>query len=996
MLYMCSQLLTLRTTPASKLKSFVGILGELGLLHYRGTRSGRKTRLRRQRLSHHSLSFESSLPDANINESDRPIPAIVSVSDRCLYHYRQRVVRNRREVRTRILQRIRTVDSAVTTIPAGVITDGRHPGTTSRHGPLSPSVPSLYVLNAAALAKPHAAESLAADLSSYDVEVAVITETHFKTRHNDSVVGVPGYRLLRRDRTGRRGGGVALYVRVDQQSTLWTCTTDDTAYELLWARVGDVIVGALYHPPKPQYATDSLLDYIESCVDELLHDYPGLPIVLAGDFNQLPDIAVAERTGFTQLVQQPTRGANILDRVYVSQPLYLTVRVVRSVVRSDHRAIVAHPRQHRFTAKTTECRTYRKVTPAKHALFLQHLKNIDFNSISEIEDTQLSFDHFYDTALDLLNEHYPEQTVTVTSRDPDYITAEIKSMLRHKNRLMRKGRIEKASALADRIGKLITKRSKSRLTKITGRADVKDMWAAVRQVTGHCQDTAVVDGVSAESLNAHYANISTDANYQAPLYKLSAGVCGEQIVSEWQVFRVLDSLHHTATGLDQLPAWYLRLGAPVFCRPLTHLFNLSAATSLVPRQWKTAYIRPVQKVSSPKTHADFRPISITPVLTRIMERIIVRQFLYSAFHVPPPTMTLSDQFAFRPTGSTTAALIQLLHTITSLLSTNQYVIVIALDFSKAFDTVRHHTLLKKLAQLDIPDNIYNWMVNFFSGHMHCTTYRGETSALLEISASIIQGSAIGPASYVVNAADLTVAMPGNSLCKYADDTYVIIPACNIDTRTVELANIETWAQANNLTLNRSKTKEIVFTSGKRKCPVSTPLPLPGIARVTSLKILGVTITNKLSVSEHVGGVISSCAQSLHGIRVLRSHGMCDSALQTVYRAIIVSKLLYACNAWWGFTTVTDRQRLSAFMRRGVRAGLYSVTAPTVVQIVEDADSKLFLAILNNPDHTLHQLLPKQTTHDYQLRPRSHNRELSCKSNYDDNNFITRMLYKDIY
>jgi len=64
----------------------------------------------------------------------------------------------------------------------------------------------------------------------------------------------------------------------------------------------------------------------------------------------------------------------------------------------------------------------------------------------------------------------------------------------------------------------------------------------------------------------------------------------------------------------------------------------------------------------------------------------------------------------------------MLHTITNLLSTNQYVIVIALDFSKTFDTVRHHTLPEKLAQLDIPDNIYNWMVNFFNGHQHSTTY----------------------------------------------------------------------------------------------------------------------------------------------------------------------------------------------------------------------------------------------------------------------------------
>jgi len=96
--------------------------------------------------------------------------------------------------------------------------------------------------------------------------------------------------------------------------------------------------------------------------------------------------------------------------------------------------------------------------------------------------------------------------------------------------------------------------------------------------------------------------------------------------------------------------------------------------------------------------------------------------------------------------STTAALVSLLRTVTSLISANQYVIVIARDFSKAFDTVRHHTFLEKMAQLNIPDPIYKRLVNFFDGHQHCTSYRREMSAVLEISASIIQGSAIGPAT----------------------------------------------------------------------------------------------------------------------------------------------------------------------------------------------------------------------------------------------------------
>ena len=74
-------------------------------------------------------------------------------------------------------------------------------------------LPSLYVLNAAALSKPHAAENLGADLTSYNIDVAVITETHLKAQHSDSVVAVPGYALVRRDQVGRRGGGVAMYVR---------------------------------------------------------------------------------------------------------------------------------------------------------------------------------------------------------------------------------------------------------------------------------------------------------------------------------------------------------------------------------------------------------------------------------------------------------------------------------------------------------------------------------------------------------------------------------------------------------------------------------------------------------------------------------------------------------------------------------------------------------------------------------------------------------------
>jgi len=148
-------------------------------------------------------------------------------------------------------------------------------------------------------------------------------------------------------------------------------------------------------------------------------------------------------------------------------------------------------------------------------------------------------------------------------------------------------------------------------------------------------------------------------------------------------------------------------------------------------------------------------------------------------------------------------------------------------------------------------SITGWLI-FFSGHAHCTVYRDQTSTLKAINASIIQGSELGPAAYVVNG-DLQAVTPINELIKFADDTYLVISASNVDTRSAEIDNIETRAQENNLTLNRTKTK--------RRRQVAEPPALPGIDQVTSLKILGVTMTDGVSASDHIRHIISDCAQS---------------------------------------------------------------------------------------------------------------------------------------
>jgi hypothetical protein len=286
----------------------------------------------------------------------------------------------------------------------------------------------------------------------------------------------------------------------------------------------------------------------------------------------------------------------------------------------------------------------------------------------------------------------------------------------------------------------------------------------------------------------------------------------EEAISEWHVFKALDRLQPTGTGLDKLPAWFLRLGEPVFAKPLARLFNIhvSLANRIVPHQWKRARIRSIPKVTTPLHPSDFRPISVTPVLTRIMERLVVSQLIYPSLLMPPPSLDFSDQFAFRPSGSTTAAIITLPDHITRMLVTNPHVIVLSIDFTKAFDTVQHATLLEKMATLAIPEHAQNWLQDFLSQRPHCTDYHNEMSTHLDIRASIVQGSAIGPASYVVAAADLHAVTPGNEMCKYADDTYLIIPASNADSISCEMENVAAWSRSNNLNINLKKITEIIF------------------------------------------------------------------------------------------------------------------------------------------------------------------------------------------
>ena len=184
------------------------------------------------------------------------------------------------------------------------------------------SAPNLYVLNPTSLAKPHALQHLHADLLSYNSEVAIISETWFKKHHADQTVALPGYSLYRHDRPKRRGGGVAIYITSQVQSSLYTPSNPDERFEILWVKTlinaTECYICALYHPPpnsNTTYTPEELVTYISETVDEISDNSSDSVLIIAGDFDQLRDNDFTTM-GLINVVEEPTHQGHKLDRIY--------------------------------------------------------------------------------------------------------------------------------------------------------------------------------------------------------------------------------------------------------------------------------------------------------------------------------------------------------------------------------------------------------------------------------------------------------------------------------------------------------------------------------------------------------------------------------------------------------------------------------------------------------------------------------------------------------
>lgn len=862
------------------------------------------------------------------------------------------------------------------------------------------------MINPTSLAKPNAVQQLGLDLSQFKVHIALVTESWFNCKIADNCVSIDSYVLYRKDRSRRKGGGVCAYVINDVHCYVMPYKNSNDAVEAMWlictfSGVTYCIV-CLYHPPKPKYKPIELEQSLSQGIDYFLNSVPAGEriVVIAGDFNTFDATFLETQYGLEQIVLDNTHGQNTLDKVYTSRPDLYSALVVKSLVNTKHLAVVFST----IDCFPTNISTGNK--PQKIPLYDLRAHNVDrlryyvatydWTSCLQCTDIQSVYDFFISGVQSLIRSAIPVKNVVLGRKDPPYVTPLIKSLLKRRYRLRRRGHIGDANVLAEKINLLIQEARRTQLARL-GEATPKELWNAVKTTNNNRCKTANYPShlfYDVDSVNSYFSDVCTDqlydANHVTSFWKfLNIDPNSKFHFDGLEPFNIEYRLRHmkqSSPGTDNIPSWFFRNCSYEIADIIAYMLKLSFSTGTVPSQWKKAIVTPVPKVPKPTAISDYRPISVTPLLSRLAERILVTKWLLPAI----PNQLLDDQFGFKPTGSTECALVYMMNKIAAILEECEYVRCLMIDFSRAFDVVNHAILLPKISNLSLPDCIHNWIICFLSGRQQMTNVAGVFSQYLPINQGILQGSGVGPIFYIVMESDLRTLSPRNLLFKYADDTNLLVPANSDLDITDEFEHIKQWAINNKMLINMNKTKELVFRRPSLNHFLS-PTPITHIPQVDSAKLLGIIFNTNLNFQQQVDLTLKICSQRGYLLKLLRDQGLPPKYMDTVFNSLILSKIRYAICAWGGHLTTTQKGQINKFLKRMFRYH-YTTVCHDFNSLLLKADTRLFASIRNS-QHCLHTLLPSLKSSGHYLRELGHPYELpTYQYSFSRATFVIRSLY----
>uniref|UniRef100_A0A669B7J5 Reverse transcriptase domain-containing protein n=1 Tax=Oreochromis niloticus TaxID=8128 RepID=A0A669B7J5_ORENI len=443
------------------------------------------------------------------------------------------------------------------------------------------------------------------------------------------------------------------------------------------------------------------------------------------------------------------------------------------------------------------------------------------------------------------------------------------------------------------------------------------------QTQGHCADQRRL--CIHHELNQFYARfeVSQAANAIYRLTTEDSDIISERPVTSFAEHDVRAALRRVntrkAAGPDGITGRLLRCCADQLAGVFTYIFNESLAKSVVPTCFKRSTIIPVPKNSKPSSLNDYGPVALTSVVMKVFERLL-KNIISSS--IPDTTDPL--QFAYRPNRSTEDAIAHVLHTTLSHVDKKQgnYVRMLFVDYSSAFNTIVPSRLFTKLRDLGLNSRLCAWVLDFLTGRTQVVRVGRCVSDSITINTGAPQGCVLLPLLYSLYTSDCVATHGSNTIVKFADDTVVLGAISNSDEAAYmdEVKNLPSWCQDNHLQLNVGKTKELVVDFRRSQHRDYKPIIINGapVERVQSFKYLGVHISSDLTWAAHIQVQTKKARQRLYHLRQLRKFRVSPKILRIFYTGAVESILTQNMTSWFGNSCVKDQKALQRVIRTAER------------------------------------------------------------------------------
>jgi len=517
---------------------------------------------------------------------------------------------------------------------------------------------------------------------------------------------------------------------------------------------------------------------------------------------------------------------------------------------------------------------------------------------------------------------------------------DFKSFTRMRNLVQRMCRTAKADYFDNQIeeNKCNPKKLWNQFKKLGYQHEVKSDSNIVLKIDGeNCHDNNSI----ANHFNSYFTTVASKLVEKLPVAKglysvfsslfenfyrqKSPSLCKLNLshVSENFVYKELCSLNTSkSTGLDDIPARFLKDAAPVVKLPITFLINMSISEGKVPDDLKFAKVKPIFKKKDRLMPENYRPISILSIVSKILEKAV---FIQLEQHLKRNNLMYEFQSGFRNSFSTDSCLIHLVDHVRTQTANGLYTGMVLLDLQKAFDTVDHSILCDKLSAIGV-DSV-PWFESYLTNRKQLVNVNGVCSDVQNVTCGVPQGSVLGPLLFLIYVNDLKISI--DSECKvliYADDTCILFSHNNPKVIAQKLSKMlescHDWLVDNKLSLHLGKTESILFGS-KRKLRNITESDFSiscygdKIASTTNVKYLGITLDNLLHGEHIVSSIIKKANQRLKFL-YRNNSALSLQSRKTLCVALIQCHFDYACSCWYEGLSKALKHKLQVTQNKVIR------------------------------------------------------------------------------